>query len=211
MSDTSGNADELVYIVDDEPAVLQALARQLRSHGWLVEVFSSAEAFLEHPKSSAVACLVLDVSLPGLDGIELQSQLRKKHESIPIIFLTGFGDIPMSVRAMRAGAADFLTKPVSAAHLCEAIRQAIDKEAAARGARKQIELIFQAFERLTLREKEVFERIADGKLNKQIAAELGIVEQTVKFHRARILERMQARTTAELMRMAAQLNIGRNM
>jgi len=208
MSESPLQRGEVVYIVDDEPAVLNALSRQLRTNGWRVESFESAEAFLEHRKPQAMACLVLDVSLPGLDGIELQRQLLETREALPIVFLTGHGDIPMSVRAMQAGASNFLTKPVTAADLCAAIRRAMDEDTKARSARAEADRLGHRFARLTTREREVFEAVAAGKLNKQIAGELGIVEQTVKFHRARVMERMQAHTSAELMRMAAKLAIG---
>jgi FixJ family two-component response regulator len=208
MSSNQIHTGEVVYIVDDEPAVLTALSRQLRTNGWRVEAFESAEAFLEHREPQAVACLVLDVSLPGLDGIELQQQLLEMRDAMPVVFLTGHGDIPMSVRAMRAGASNFLTKPVNAVDLCSAIRQAMDEEAVARGARIEADRLRQRLALLTQREREVFEAIVAGKLNKQIAGELGIVEQTVKFHRARLMERMQAHTSAELMHMAAKLAIG---
>jgi FixJ family two-component response regulator len=208
MSHIQIQSGEVVYLVDDEPAILKALSRQLRANGWRVEAFESAEAFLERREPQTVACLVLDVSLPGLDGIELQRKLIDMREAMPIVFLTGHGDIPMSVRAMRAGASNFLAKPVNAADLCNAIRQAMDEEASARGTRVEVDRLRQHFALLTAREREVFEAIAAGKLNKQIAGELGIVEQTVKFHRARLMERMQAHTSAELMRMAAKLAIG---
>jgi FixJ family two-component response regulator len=208
MSNIQIQTGAVVYLVDDEPAVLKALSRQLRANGWRVEEFESAEAFLERREPQAVACLVLDVSLPGLDGIELQRKLIEMREAMPIVFLTGHGDIPMSVRAMRAGASNFLAKPVNAADLCDAIRQAMEEEALARNARIEVDRLRQHFSLLTAREREVFEAIAAGKLNKQIAGELGIVEQTVKFHRARLMERMQAHTSAELMRMAAKLAIG---
>jgi FixJ family two-component response regulator len=123
---TQLDTDELVYLVDDDPAVLTALSRQLRANGWRVEAYDSAEAFLEHREPRALACLVLDVSLPGLDGIELQRQMLEMQEPMPIVFLTGHGDIPMSVQAMRAGASNFLTKPVNAADLCAAIRRALE-------------------------------------------------------------------------------------
>jgi FixJ family two-component response regulator len=208
MTDTKNQSDEVVYLVDDEPDVLKALSRQLRTNGWRVEPFESAEAFLAHRGGYVAACLVLDVSLPGLDGIELQRRLIETREAMPIVFLTGHGDISMSVRAMRAGASNFLTKPVSAADLCNAIRQALDEDMQARSARIEGDELRQRFARLTSREQEVFAAIAAGKLNKQIAGELGIVEQTVKYHRARIMERMQAHTSAALMRMAAKLAIG---
>jgi two-component system, LuxR family, response regulator FixJ len=208
MSESPIARGEIVYIVDDDPDVLKAVSRQLRSNGWRVEPFESAEAFLENRERQDMACLVLDVSLPGLDGIELQRQLLKTREAIPIVFLTGHGDIPMSVRAIQAGASNFLTKPVTAADLCAAIRRAMDEGAKARCARAEADRLGVRFARLTPREREIFQAVAAGKLNKQIAGELGIVEQTVKFHRARIMERMEAHTSAELMRMAAKLAIG---
>jgi len=205
MSDTHGQPGEIVYIVDDDPDILKALARQLRMKGWQVETFESAERFLEGRNPQSLACLVLDVTLPGLDGIELQRRLVETRQKMPIVFLTGHGDIPMSVQAMRAGASNFLTKPVSAADLCGAIRLALDEEAGARRGRTDADQLRRRLAELTPREREVFAAVAAGKLNKQIAGELGIVEQTVKFHRARIMERMQARSLAELMRMAATL------
>jgi FixJ family two-component response regulator len=208
MSNIPIHTGEVVYIVDDEPEVLTALSRQLRTNGWRVQAYESAEAFLEHREPQALACLVLDVSLPGLDGIELQQHLLTMRETMPIVFLTGHGDIPMSVRAMRAGASNFLTKPVNAADLCSAIRQAMDRESIARSTRIEGDQLRRRLALLTIREREVFEAVAAGKLNKQIAGELGIVEQTVKFHRARVMERMQAHTAAELMRMAAKLAVG---
>ena len=209
MSNHPIEEGEIVYLVDDDSAVLTALSRQLRTNGWRVQAFESAEAFLEHRRPHAATCLVLDVSLPGLDGIELQRRLLDMREAMPIVFLTGNGDIPMSVQAMRAGASNFLTKPVNAADLCGAIRQALDEATVARGERTEADRLRHCLAQLTIREREVFEAIASGKLNKQIAGDLGIVEQTVKFHRARLMERMQAHTSAELMRMAAQLAIGK--
>lgn len=206
MSDS--HTAETVYLVDDDPAVLKALSRLLRTNGRRVEAFESAEAFLEGRDPQALACLVLDVTLPGLDGIELQRRLVETRQMMPIVFLTGHGDIPMSVQAMRAGASNFLTKPVNAQALHGAIRLAMDKATLARHSRTGAAQLRQRFAGLTPREREVLEAIAAGKLNKQIAGDLGVVEQTVKFHRARIMERMQARSAAELMRMAAQLAIG---
>jgi FixJ family two-component response regulator len=208
MSDMDIQAGQRVYLVDDDPAVLKALSRQLRTRGWVVDTFDSAEAFLSHRDPLAVACLVLDVTLPGLDGIELQQKLIEMRETIPIVFLTGHGDVPMSVRAMKAGASNFLIKPVSAADLCDAIGLAMDEQAIARLNQIDTVGLRQRLDSLTPREREVFEAIAAGRLNKQIAGDLGIVEQTVKFHRARIMQRMHARTTAELMRLAAKLGIG---
>lgn len=196
-----------IFLVDDDPDVRKALCRALREDGWTVETFDSAEAFLNRSDSSAYGCLVLDVTMPGLTGLELQGRLIKAHQTLPIVFVTGAGDIPMSVQAIKAGAADFLTKPVSSEVLSNAVRAAIERDAAARQARAGRESLQARLSTLSAREREVLAAVVKGKLNKQIAAELGIVEQTVKFHRTRIMERMQANTVAELMHMAAQLDL----
>lgn len=198
-----------IFLVDDDPGVLKALARVLRGEGWRVETFESAEAFLARPDPGAQGCLVLDVTLPGLDGLELQRRLGEAGQTLPVVFLTGYGDIPMSVHAIKAGAADFLTKPVQAEALVAAVRAAIDQDVSARQARVDNAALRKRLAGLTPREREVLAAVAAGKLNKQIAADLGIVEQTVKFHRARLMERMQARSAAELMHIAAMLGIGR--
>jgi FixJ family two-component response regulator len=198
-----------VFVVDDDPAILKSLSRLLRVEGWLVETYDSAETFLARRDPQAPGCLLLDMELPGLDGLELQRRLAETGHALPIVFLTGHGDIPMSVRAIKAGAADFLTKPVAAETLLAAVRVAIIEDASARQGRADTAQLEQRLASLTPREREVFAAVAAGKLNKQIAADLGIVEQTVKFHRARLMERMQARTAAELMLIAAMLGIGR--
>ena len=203
---------QTIFLVDDDPAVLRALARMLRQEedGWEVRAFDSAEAFLDRPDPEAEGCLVLDVTLPGLDGLALQQRLAASGRGWPIVFLTGHGDIPMSVRAIKAGAANFLTKPVSAPELAQAVRAAFaefSQSAAARRSRADRAACEQRFAALTPREREVLAGLVKGRLNKQIAAELGIVEQTVKFHRARIMERMQAQTIAELMHIAARLDV----
>jgi FixJ family two-component response regulator len=205
---TGNVATKTVFLVDDDPGVLKALSRVLRVEGWSVEAFESAEAFLARPEHLVAGCLVLDVTMPGLDGLELQRRLAAVGESLPIVFLSGHGDIPTAVQAIKAGATDFLTKPVQAAELLAALHTAIEREASARQARVYIEELRRRLACLTPREREVFTALAAGKLNKQIAGDLGVVEQTVKFHRARIMERMQAKTVAELMRIAAQLGIG---
>jgi FixJ family two-component response regulator len=197
-----------ICLVDDDPAVLRALARVLREEEWRVETFESAEAFLARPDTTTDACLVLDVTMPGLDGLALQRHLAEVGRSVPIVFVTGHGDIPTSVQAMKAGAADFLTKPVAAQALVTAVRTAIEANVLTREARAASESLRQRLARLTEREREVLAALAAGQLNKQIAADLGVVEQTVKFHRAQIMERMEAKTVAELMNMAARLGIG---
>ncbi len=197
-----------VFLVDDDAGVRRALSRVLRAEGWVVETFESAEALLARPDPAAPGCLVLDVSLPGIDGLELQRRLAQAVDALPIVFMTGHGDIPMSVRAIKAGAADFLTKPVKAADLIAAVRSAFAQDAAAREAAADMAELRRRLSLLTTREREILEGIAAGRLNKQIAGDLGIVEQTVKFHRAHLMERMQARTVAELMIIAARLGIG---
>jgi len=197
-----------IFLVDDDPAVLKALSRVLREEGWGVEAFASAEAFLARSERPAVECLVLDVSMPGIDGLELQHRLNAARESFPIVFVSGHGDIPMSVRAIKAGASDFLTKPVRAKALMVAIRAATAEFQAKRNAMASTEALRQRFGSLTPREREVLAAVAAGKRSKEIAYDLGIVEQTVKFHRARLMERMQAANVAELAHMASLLGIG---
>ena len=208
---TANFAAHTIFLVDDDRSVLKALSRVLREEGFNVETFESAEAFLERTDQKAQGCLVLDVTMPGLDGLELQRRLAEMGQSLPVVFVTGHGDIPMSVRAMKAGATDFLTKPVRAEALIAAARGAIEQDAAARRALIDASEIRQRIASLTPREREVLAALAAGKLNKQIAAELGVVEQTVKFHRARIMERMHAKTSAELMHIAGRLGIGAAM
>jgi FixJ family two-component response regulator len=198
---------QTIFLVDDDPAVRKALSRALREEGWQVEAFESAEAFLTREDHTARGCLVLDVAMPGLDGLALQSRLAEAGQALPIVFLTGHGDIPTSVRAIKAGAEDFLTKPVSVTALLHAVRSAIAADASASEARAEVAALERRLATLTVREREVLAAMMKGKLNKQIAADLGVVEQTVKFHRARIMERMQAHSVAELMHMAARLGI----
>lgn len=201
--------DPIVFLVDDDPSVLGALSRVFGQEGWRVETFRSAEAFLAREQPWAYGCLVLDVTMPGQNGLELQRRLAAMGVSLPIVFISGHGNIPMSVQAIKSGATDFLTKPVPADVLVAAVRAAIDQDAAARRSRAGAAALRERLDALTPREREVLAALAAGKLNKQIAADLGVVEQTVKFHRARVMERMQARTVAELMHIAAQLGIGR--
>jgi FixJ family two-component response regulator len=199
---------ESVFLVDDDLAVRKSLTRVLRTAGWKVEAFDSAEAFLDRPDRITRGCLVLDVTMPGLDGLELQQTLRASGTTLPIVFLTGRGDIPMSVQAMKAGATDFLTKPVASEALLNAVRTAVEMDAEARHGHGDVTALERRLATLSAREREVLVEVAKGRLNKQIAADLGIVEQTVKFHRARIMKRMHAHTVAELMHIAAKLGIG---
>lgn len=198
---------ETVCLVDDDPGVLKSLARVLREGGWSVDTYDSAEAFLARSDTSVCGCLVLDVTMPGLDGLELQRRLTHAGQTLPIVFLTGHGDIPMTVRAIKAGAADFLTKPVDSETLLRAVRTAIERDISIRHARTELAAWADRLATLTAREREVLAALIKGKLNKQIAGDMGIGEQTVKFHRARIMNRMQARTLAELMHIAAKLDV----
>ena len=205
MSDASAPR---VAVVDDEAEVRKALSRLLRVEGWSVETFASAEEFLAR-SSPAPDCLVLDVSLPDLDGLGLQRRLAEAGIVCPIVFLTGHGDIPKSVEAMKAGAADFLTKPVRSEVLLPAVRAALEAGVSSERARAEAAALRGLFAGLSPREREVFEGLAAGKLNKQVASDLGIVEQTVKFHRARIMRHFEANSAAELMLIAAKLGLGR--
>jgi FixJ family two-component response regulator len=205
---TEFSATRTVYLVDDDAAFAKALSRILHLNGWSVEIFDSAEAFIQAFDPNRLACLVLDVNLPGLDGMALQRNLVEAHRTMPIIFLTGYGDMPTCVEAIKSGASDFLTKPVTAETILTAVSRAVEREGTARLLRNSEAQLRQRHGKLTARERQVLEGIAAGRLNKQIAADLGITEQTVKFHRGRIMERMEARSASELMRMAAKLAIG---
>ena len=198
---------EQIFVVDDDAGVRRSLTRVLREAGFEVEEFDCAEAFLARPQPPTEGCLVLDVTMPGLDGLELQARLRDAGGHLPIVFLTGYGDIPMSVQAIKSGATDFLTKPVSSEVLVGAVRSAVEQDARARQERSGLAEQRRRLATLTAREREVLEGLVKGRLNKQIAGDLGIVEQTVKWHRAHIMERMQARTVAELMHIAARLGV----
>jgi FixJ family two-component response regulator len=205
---TEPSATPIVYVVDDDGAFVKALSRVLQVNGWAVQTFDSAEAFMRACDLNRLSCLVLDVNLPGLDGMALQRTLVEARHAMPIIFLTGYGDMPTCVEAIKSGASDFLTKPVAAETLLTAVSRAVERERTARALHNGEAQLVQRYGRLTARERQVLEGIATGMLNKQIAAELGITEQTIKFHRAHIMERMEARSASELMRMAAKLAIG---
>jgi FixJ family two-component response regulator len=197
----------VVFLVDDDALVLRAHARLLRENGLETAAFESAEAFLAQHDAARPGCLVLDMNLPGLSGLELQRRMAEAGASRPIVFLTGHGTIPMSVEAVKAGAVDFLTKPVAGAVLLAAVRAALEQDARDRRAHDEDAVLRQRMASLTSREREVLQMLAAGKLNKQIAGELGIAEATVKFHRSRLMERMQAHTVAELMRAVARLEL----
>ena len=201
------HAGPTVFVVDDDPAVLKSLSRLLRSARLDVVTFSSPREFLERHDPSAPGCLVLDVAMPGLNGLELQEALTAKGSELPIIFLTGHGDIPMSVQAMKRGAVDFLTKPVNDEDLLKAIHVAIEKDRLQRQTRAEVAEIQQRLATLTPREREVMEHVISGQLNKQTAAELGTVEKTIKVHRALVMEKMKVQSVAELVRLAEKAGI----
>ena len=200
-------ANATVFIVDDDLSVLKGLSRLLRSARLNPVTFASPEEFLDRHDPHAPGCLVLDVAMPGLDGLQLQQALIAKGSEIPIIFLTGQGDIPTSVQAMKGGAVDFLTKPVHDDCLLAAIRAAIEKDRQQRQAGAEVAEIRQRLATLTPREREVLEHVISGQLNKQTAAELGTVEKTIKVHRARMLAKMKVQSVAELVRLAEKTGI----
>ncbi|MDB5927179.1 MAG: fixJ [Betaproteobacteria bacterium] len=197
--------DSVVLVVDDDPSIREALSSLMRSVGLRVQTFGSAQQFLLAPRPNMAACLVLDVRLPGLSGLELQRELSKTGEAMPIIFITGHGDIPMSVRAMKAGAAEFLPKPFRDQDLLDAIQDALERDRASRSARSQLADVRARYNTLTLREREVLSRVIGGRLNKQTADELGITEITVKVHRRHIMQKMAVKSVAELVRISEKL------
>ena len=200
---------ERVYLVDDEPAVLKALSRLLRSAGLEAVAFGSPEEFLARVDPDAEGCVVLDVAMPGLDGLALQEALVSRGIALPTLFLTGHGDVPQSVRAMKGGAVDFLTKPVDDAVFLRAVREALERGRSGRTDREESARIRSRLATLTPREREVLEGVVAGRLNKQIGGELGIAEKTVKVHRGRVMEKMEARSVAELVRMADRAGLRR--
>ncbi|MDD5321467.1 MAG: response regulator transcription factor [Methylococcales bacterium] len=196
-----------VFIVDDDLSVLKALERLLRSAGLNATTFASAQDFLDHHDRNAPGCLVLDVAMPRINGLELQQALTAQSSELPVIFLTGHGDIPMSVRAIKQGAVDFLTKPVNGSDLIEAIHNAIEKDRIARQARAKSNELQQRLATLTAREREVLSHVVSGKKNRQIAADLGTVEKTIKVHRAHLMTKLKVRSLAELVKLAEQLGV----
>jgi FixJ family two-component response regulator len=194
-----------VFIVDDDISIRDALCALVRSAGLTAQAFASAIEFLDAEHPDVPACLVLDVRLPGLSGLELQRELARAGIQIPIIFISGHGDIPMTVRAMKAGAVEFLPKPIREQELLDAIIQAIDSDRAARRDRAELSGLRARFANLTPRENEVVSKVTHGLLNKQIAADLGVTEVTVKLHRRHIMDKMQASSLAELVRMIEKL------
>jgi len=196
-----------VYLVDDDEEMLKALSRLLRTRGYTVEAYSSAKRFASSYKPSPSCCLVLDVAMPEINGLELQDRLSRNGVLLPIVFLTGHGDIPMSVRAIKAGAVDFLTKPVDHADLVRAVQAALARSAAQSSEHEELTDLSNRLATLTPREREVLEHVITGKLNKQIAADLGTTEQTVKVHRMRVTAKMGIASAVELARAAQRLGV----
>ena len=197
-----------VFVVDDDSSVRRGLSRLLRSAAYQVETFPSAEEFFASNKhQQSPACLVLDVQMPGLTGLDLQEQLRSANSNLAIIFITGHGDIPMSVRAIKEGAVDFLTKPFHDEELLRAVAQAIETNTRNQKESAEILSIQQRIDTLTLREREVMNLVVTGKLNKQVADELGIVEKTIKVHRGRVMEKMKVKSLAELVHLADKVEL----
>jgi len=197
----------IVYVVDDDASMRTALQRLLRSVGYEVEAYGSARDFLEDERADRDACLVLDVRMPRMSGLELQKLLNEAGDQLPIVFVTGVGDVPMSVRAMKGGAVDFLQKPFNDQDLIDAVHRAIERDRANRLERAGQETIRARYATLTPREQEVMAHVVAGGMNKQIAGALGTSEKTIKVHRARIMRKMEAVSLAELVRLAARIGI----
>ena len=201
------NMRPTVFVVDDDPSVLKSLVRLLRSLGFDVETFASAELFLARKHYDGIGCIVLDVRMPGLSGMDLQDQLSQADYSMPIIFITGHGNIPMSVQAMKKGAVDFLTKPFDDEELLQAVKKAIEKDSKAKAERAEVHEALRRIEQLTPREHEILRYVITGMLNKQIALKLDIAEKTVKIHRGRIMEKLCVNSVADLVRLADKAGI----
>ncbi len=209
-SHSSPDDESLVYVVDDDPSIREAISSLLRSMDFAVETFDSAATFLARERSAATCCLILDVRLPGASGFDLQGEIGANNEQIPIIFLTGHGTIPMTVRAMRAGAVEFLTKPFVAADLLTSVRNALSSARAARDADIALAALRERYASLTSREQEIAGHVIAGKLNKQIASDVGLSEITVKVHRRRLLEKLGVRSVADLVRISERLGLSRD-
>ena len=205
-SSPMATAKHIVFVVDDDKWVRESLATLIHDEGWQPETFASAQEFLDRPRSFTPSCLVLDISLPGLNGLELQKRVAIERRDMPIIFITGHGDIPMSVGAMKAGAAEFLTKPFNDEVLLTAIRQALERSRITLAQEAEMQELRTRYASLTARERDVMVLVASGLLNKQVAGELGITESTVKAHRGQVMQKMKANSVADLVKMTARLH-----
>jgi FixJ family two-component response regulator len=201
------NATPIVFVVDDDVSVRESLESLIRCAGWQPETFASAQEFIARPRPLAPSCLVLDVSLPDLNGLDLQKRVAADRSDMPIIFITGFGDVPMTVQAMKAGAVEFLTKPFDYDVLLKAIRNAIERSRTALGHQAEMRALRDGYASLTRREREVMALVVSGLLNKQVGGELGISEITVKAHRGQVMRKMKADSLADLVNIAAKLGI----
>jgi len=199
------SAIPIVFIVDDDVSVRESLELLVRDENWKPQTFASAQEFLDHPRKRVPSCLVLDLSLPGLNGLELQKQLAIEHIHMPIIFISGFGDVPKSVQAMKAGALEFLTKPLNSDALVSAIRNALQRSSFALAQNAEMQELRDRYASLTSRERQVMALVVSGLLNKQVGGELGISEITVKAHRGQVMQKMKANSLADLVRIAAKL------
>ena len=200
-------SNAIIAIVDDDPSAREGLQALIRSAGWRAETFASAQDFLDRPGAEAPSCLVLDLQLPGLSGLDLQKRMAEGGVEIPIVFLTGHGNIPASVKAMKAGAVEFLTKPFDEQELLQAVQEAIERNRFTRQRHAEVRELRDRYESLTTREQQVMQQVVSGLLNKQIAAELNITEFTVKIHRGHVMRKMRADSLADLVRMADHLGI----
>jgi FixJ family two-component response regulator len=202
-------ATPIVFVVDDDISIRESLELLIRCEGWQPQLFATAQEFLDLPRVLAPSCLILDVSLPGLNGLDLQKQVAVERTEMPIIFITGYGDVPMTVRAMKAGAQEFLTKPFSDEVLLAAIRQALERSRIALGREMEMQTLKGRYASLTARERQVMILVASGKPNKLVGSELGISEITVKAHRGKVMEKMKADSVADLVKMAGKLRLAR--
>ena len=200
-------ATPIVFVVDDDISVRESLQLLIECEGWHPETFASAQEFLDRPRNLGPSCLVLDVSLPGLNGLDLQKRVAVERPDMPIIFITGYGDVPTTVQAMKAGAAEFLTKPFGDDVLLSAIRHALDRSQSALGHEAEMQVLRDCYASLTPREREVMALVASGLLNKQVGGELGISEITVKAHRGQVMQKMKADSFADLVKKAARLGL----